>query len=113
MIDSPYDYCHPSFTDQRQYALERAVVDTGDGRTDSTVTLTFRHSATGNRRRFHFVGVAFVYGSISMLTQIRGYLPVYVSSLDGRQLDGYARIEVGDTDPKEEWFWAESVSELE
>ena len=46
-----------------------------------------------------------------MITNIHGFLPVYVASLEGRQL-GHFQIEVGDTDPGQEWFFAQAMLEL-
>ena len=110
MISKPYDYQHPLFQDQREYVLERAVLDTGDAAHGAEAVLTFRHRQSERVRAFRFTGVSFTSGC-SAIMGLRGDLPVYVATLDGRGWEAGERIEVGDTDPGGVWFWAEAVVE--
>ena len=111
MITDPYNNEHPLFKGQREYTLERAVLDTGDDSHEATAILTFRHTPTGRLRSFRFTQVGFVQGCGSVFN-MRGYLPVYVATLAGRGWEGGAQIEVGDSDPGHEWFWADTIEEI-
>ncbi|WP_422930850.1 hypothetical protein [Singulisphaera sp. PoT] len=110
MISKPYDSQHPLFRDQREYVLERAVLDTGDATHGAEAALTFRHHPSGQVRTFRFTGVSFTSGCGAAMG-LRGYLPVYVATLSGRGWEAGERIEVGDTDPGGVWFWAETIEE--
>lgn len=110
MISNPYENQHPIFPNQREYRLERAVLDTGDDSCEANAILTFRHCSSGQIKSFRFRRVAYQMGCIAVLG-LRGYLPVYVARVDGRGWEGDLTIEVGDTDPGDVWFWAESVDE--
>ena len=111
MISKPYEHQHPIFQGQKEYALERAVFDTGDASNEAAAVLTFRHGESGRVRVFRFAGIGFTQACGNVMG-LRGYLPVYVASLEGRGLEHNIRIEVGDTDPGNVWFWAEAVEEV-
>lgn len=110
MISKPYDHQHPLFQDQQEYKLTRAVLDSGDESNEATAILAFRHQSSGRMRTFRFFRVALTVG-VKQIASIRGYLPVYVASLEGRGWE-QSKIEVGDTDPGDVWFWAESLEEI-
>lgn len=111
MISDPYDHQHPVFRDQREYVLVRAVMDTGDESDEATSVLSFRHRESGLLRKFRFSGVALALGCGSV-ANLRGFLPFYVATLEGRGWDHGVKIEVGDTDPGSVWFWADAVEEI-
>jgi hypothetical protein len=106
-ISYPEDHPHPLFADQREYALCRAMIDTGDETTEAFAVLTFRHHKTGRLRRFRFTGVTLADGYLGRI----GEYPIYVATLEGRGWAGL-KIEVGDSDPGGEWFWAAELEEI-
>jgi hypothetical protein len=111
LISRPYDHQHPIFQDQREYVLDRAIFDTGDASSEAVAVLNFRHRSTGELRAFRFAGVAFTSGCGSVVG-LRGFLPIYVATLEGRGWEEGQRIEVGDADPGGVWFWADTVEEI-
>jgi hypothetical protein len=104
-MDSP----HPLFPDQRDYDLQRAVIDTGDADVPACVTITFKHKVTGRTRRFLFSQARIrsfpfcYYGD---------FPPVYVGTTQGRQWEPGCEIEVGDLDPGDVWFYAAGMEEI-
>ncbi len=111
MINNPYDYQHPLFQNQKDYTLQRVILDTGDEEHEAIATLTFSHNESQQIRSFRFRNIGLtVY--CSSIVNIRGYLPFYVATLEGRGFGKGINIEVGDTDPGGEWFWAESIEEI-
>jgi hypothetical protein len=97
--------------EQGEHVLERAVLDTGDASHEATAVLTFRHGPSDRVRSFRFTGVGFTTGCGAIMS-LRGDLPVYVATLEGRGWEGQVQIEVGDTDPGGVWFWAEAIQEI-